>query len=153
MTDSVWASIKTDWHDDARCKDLPDKDSERIFFPSDEESENEAGVNEALENVRRAFCNLCPVRGKCLNSATINKDWGLWAGTTRRQRQAMARTLSRTKCPLCSSNNLVSVDEYEVCTRCGASWRAVARPAPRPTAAPSGDRAVDDIPLPEVVSP
>lgn len=123
MADSVWASIKPDWHEQALCDGV---DTDRYFYPNDE---NDPA---ALALVQNKFCNLCPVRGKCLNSAIINKDWGLWAGTTRRERQAMARNQSRAKCPLCSANDLVGVEPYEVCVRCGASWKATNRPAVRP---------------------
>jgi hypothetical protein len=122
MADSVWASIKPDWHEYARCKGVDLNEFDAVFYPADE---NDAV---ALAFVQSTYCNICPVRGKCLNSAVINKDWGLWAGTTRAMRQAMSRTRSRAKCPLCLSVDLVAVDEYEVCTRCGASWRAESRP-------------------------
>jgi hypothetical protein len=131
MADSVWASINTDWHNYARCKGVDLNEFDAVFYPADEEDET------ALASVQETYCNACPVRGKCLNSAVINKDWGLWAGTTRRQRQALARTRSRAKCPVCMSDDLVPVDKYEVCTRCGVSWKADSRPAAQTeTAAP-----------------
>lgn len=125
MADSIWASIKPDWHDQGRCSGIDLKIFEATFYPANEDDAD------ALRRVQGAYCNGCPVRGKCLNSAIINKDWGFWAGTTRAQRMAMARTRSRAKCPLCASVNLVAVDPYEVCIRCGASWRAGSRPASR----------------------
>lgn len=139
MADSVWASIKCDWHGQALCRDLSPEESDSVFQPNNEEDPG------ALAFVQGSFCNTCPVRGKCLNSAIINKDWGLWAGTTRKQRMAMARNRSRAKCPLCAGPDLVAVDEYEVCVRCGASWQAENRPAVRDTR-PRAFRLIRDMP-------
>jgi hypothetical protein len=121
MADSIWASKKTDWHDDALCGGA----DPTLFFPTVESMES-------LELVNGKFCNHCPVRGKCLNSAIINKDTGYWGGTGTAHRQAMKRTRSRAKCPVCTGVKLIPVDEYEVCVGCGASWKADNRPAPRP---------------------
>lgn len=120
MADSVWAAIKTDWHEEARCKNV----TESTFFPVVETALG-------LATVQNLFCNLCPVRGKCLNSALINNDEGYWGGTNTAMRRALARTRSRAKCPLCQGRNLVEVEPYEVCVRCGASWQAEYRPADR----------------------
>jgi len=50
----------------------------------------------------KAVCALCPVRSECLDFALRNMDsvespgyWGIWAGTTERERRAMLRALKR----------------------------------------------------------
>lgn len=143
MADSIWASKKTDWHEDALCARAPCE----IFFPT---VESEAG----RDRVKARYCNHCPVRGKCLNSALINKDTGYWGGTDTAQRQALKRTRSRAKCPVCTGVQLLNVDEYEVCVGCGASWKADNRPAPRPE--PEVEKVPGktvDVPLAEAVTP
>lgn len=125
--DTIWAAIKTDWHSLATCGGADDY----LFFPKDESPAR-------LERVRKLFCDHCPVREKCLNSALINNDTGFWGGTSTDMRTAMRRTRSRAKCPVCSSRSLVEAGEtvfgddgqeiilssYQVCLACGASWRS-----------------------------
>ena len=119
MVDSIWASIKTDWHGQARCKD----DDGYAFFPKNEDDLK-------LERVKILFCNNCPVRAKCLNSALINGDTGFWGGTSTEMRSAMKRTRYRAKCPVCKSKSVLDVagdddglSSYQVCLACAASWR------------------------------
>lgn len=120
MSETIWASIKTDWHADAVCGGAAD----HLFFPSDE-------TEPRLNRVRSLFCDLCPVRAKCLNSALINGDSGFWGGTSTSMRNAMLRTRYRAKCPACKSRNLIETDgdvSYQVCIACAASWRIDVRP-------------------------
>lgn len=117
MIETIWASIKTDWHAEAICGGAAD----HLFFPSEE-------TDTRLNKVRSLFCDLCPVRAKCLNSALINGDSGFWGGTSTVMRLAMKRTRTRAKCPVCSSRSLVPTGDsdtsYQVCVACGASWRS-----------------------------
>jgi WhiB family redox-sensing transcriptional regulator len=127
MTDTIWASIKTDWHADATCGGADDY----LFFPAEE-------TETRLQKVRSLFCDHCPVREKCLNSALINGDSGYWGGTSTDMRAAMKRTRYRAKCPVCSSRSLIETGEivtgddgvevfvssYQVCLACAASWRS-----------------------------
>lgn len=121
MEDTIWASIKTDWHFDARCKEA----SSYLFFPAEE-------TDSRLTRVQTIFCNHCPVRAKCLNSALINGDLGFWGGTSTDMRAAMKRTRHRAKCPVCKGVSLSLIDvngndessSYQVCLACGASWRS-----------------------------
>ena len=116
MSETIWASIKTDWHADAICGGADDQ----LFFPSDE-------TETRLTRVRSLFCDLCPVRAKCLNSALIHGDSGFWGGTSTSMRNAMLRTRHRAKCPACKSPNLIETDgdtPYQVCVACAASWRS-----------------------------
>jgi WhiB family redox-sensing transcriptional regulator len=127
--ESVWAANKPFWRDDALCL-TADPD---LFTPDVE-------TPEGLRKVWRSYCNNCPVRPQCLNSAIILNDAGYWGGTSTVQRRMMRRTRSRSKCPLCTSVNVVRVphegaDEdtvwYEACVSCGASWKADSKPTPR----------------------
>jgi hypothetical protein len=119
VSDTIWASIKTDWHTDAVCSGAADF----LFFPSDE-------TDSKLDRIRSLYCNLCPVRAKCLNSALINGDSGFWGGTSYAMRQAMLRTRHRAKCPVCQSKSLIEIEPaeedhfYQVCLACAASWRS-----------------------------
>lgn len=117
MSETIWASIKTDWHADAVCGGAADY----LFFPPNESDKQ-------LELVRSLFCDLCPVRAKCLNSALINGDSGIWAGTSTSMRNAMLRTRHRAKCPACKSRDLIETSAYQVCVACAASWRIELRP-------------------------
>jgi Zn finger protein HypA/HybF involved in hydrogenase expression len=125
--DSLWSAIRTDWHENAACFGTFNP----IFMPAVE-------TDALLETVRSLFCDHCPVRAKCLNSALINNDTGFWGGTSTEIRQAMKRKRHRAKCPACLSIRLVIIDEdetdnvspYEVCLACGASWKGESHPAP-----------------------
>lgn len=125
--DSIWASTKTDWHSSAACGGA----DSYLFFPKIE-------TDTLLIKVRGQFCDHCPVRQKCLNSALINGDSGFWGGTSTDMRAALKRTRHRAKCPACTSRSLVEtgddvlgddgaeifVPSYQVCLSCGASWRS-----------------------------
>ena len=125
--DSIWASTKTDWHVLAACGGV---DADYLFFPKVE-------TDSLLNKVRSQFCDHCPVRPKCLNSALINGDSGFWGGTSTDMRAALKRTRHRAKCPACKSRSLIEtgddvlgddgmmifVPSYQVCLSCGASWR------------------------------
>ena len=65
------------WRESAICAGV-DTD---LFFPS-----TKAGVDQA-----RRICKVCPVRQECLQFAVEHDPWGIWAGTTRGQRRAIAR--------------------------------------------------------------
>lgn len=129
MPDSIWASIKTDWHAEAVCAGANDYQ----FFPKIE-------TEQSLTLVRDSFCDHCPVRAKCLNSALINGDTGYWGGTSTAERMAMKKARRRATCPLsaCGSKALITVEwtqddpaaeveSFQVCVACGASWRSRSR--------------------------
>lgn len=65
------------WREGAVCAGI-DTD---LFFPS-----TKAGVDRA-----RRICKVCPVRQECLQFAVEHDPLGIWAGTTRGQRRAIAR--------------------------------------------------------------
>jgi Zn ribbon nucleic-acid-binding protein len=122
VRDTIWASIKTDWHTEAVCGGAADY----LFFPSDE-------TEPKIEKIRSLYCDLCPVQAKCLNSALINGDTGIWGGTSSAMRQAMLRTRTRAKCPVCQSTTMIETEatedtpSYQVCLSCGVSWRSDTR--------------------------
>jgi hypothetical protein len=124
VEESLWASIKTDWHVRARCAGV----DQYQFFPKIE-------TDSGLDKVRSQFCDHCPVLGKCLNSALINGDIGYWGGTSTDMRKSLKRTRFRAKCPLCKGKSLITVEgeiigddgvpasSHQVCLACAASWR------------------------------
>lgn len=121
MSETIWASIKTDWHGDALCGGAPNS----LFFPSEE-------TDTKLNKVKSLFCDLCPVRAKCLNSALINNDSGFWGGTSSAMRLAILRTRARARCPACRSKNMINTEgdiPYQVCLACAVSWRSDLHPA------------------------
>lgn len=83
---------KYDWHDDAACA-TADPD---LFFPT-----SGVAVLEA-----KLYCAVCPVIARCLDKALNSPDtYGVWGGTTDRERIAMRRPDPRIYCG--------TVDGYE----------------------------------------
>ncbi len=73
-------------------------------------------------------CGGCAVRVQCLNDALENEspdgEWGIWGGTTPKQRQKLKRDRSRVKCPGCGAADSVAPWlNGEICLACGISWR------------------------------
>lgn len=83
-----------DWHSEAACAQVdPD-----IFFPK------HAGSSRAA----RYVCGLCPVRQQCLNHALINRErWGIWGGTSERERRKLRRQLGSDADPATQSSGLL----------------------------------------------
>jgi hypothetical protein len=81
------------------------------------------------DTMRRLYCNLCPVRQECLDTAMRVGEQGIWAGTTSAERRALSKTRSRAKCPLCLGRAVTSDGHSEICLFCGASWAADERPS------------------------
>lgn len=144
MNYSLYAARNRNWIDDAPCGGAdPD-----LFVPA---VESEAG----LESVKQYYCNQCPVRILCLNSAIIDGESGYWGGMTSAQRRSLRRVRSRSKCPVCSNTTLVAVDDSEVCVSCGASWKAGDRPTVKQSklrAATARPEHVEDVPLTEAAA-
>lgn len=57
-----------------------------VFFPPTAE-----GEREAAKSVAGTVCGQCPFRPECLEFAISSREVGVWAGTTTRERAAMAR--------------------------------------------------------------
>ena len=70
-----------EWRAAALCAQIDVGD---IFFP-DKKGEN---PREA-----KAICEACEVKDPCLQYALRRPEWGIWGGTTARERQIMRRDL------------------------------------------------------------
>lgn len=57
-----------------------------VFFPS-----TTAGEEQAALSLQATVCGRCPFRAECLEYAIEAREEGVWAGTTTKQRAAMAR--------------------------------------------------------------
>lgn len=78
MARTITPPEKTDWFDDAACRDA-DTD---IFFPR---SDADAGP-------AKAICETCPVREVCLEYAlTTRPPDGVWGGLTPIERHRLTR--------------------------------------------------------------
>jgi len=74
------------WMADAACAhlNLPAAEVDRLFFPQRHESVERG----------KAICAGCPVRAECLDYAlTTRQTFGIWGGTSERQRREMRREL------------------------------------------------------------
>jgi WhiB family redox-sensing transcriptional regulator len=126
MTRVFYGGTPQDWYRDAACRGLNDD----RFFPLTEDSRS-------LDFVRRAYCNTCPVRQECLDTAMAVGESGYWGGTSTAERRALSKNRSRAKCPLCLGRSVRAVDRSEICLFCGASWAADERPSGREEAVAS----------------
>jgi WhiB family redox-sensing transcriptional regulator len=73
------------WRSQARCRDL----GWRVFFPEPEEGPQ--------SDEAKAICAECPVEPDCLQYAlTAKEDYGVWGGTTPRERRQMRRRPRKT---------------------------------------------------------
>jgi WhiB family redox-sensing transcriptional regulator len=73
------------WRDQARCRGV----DPAIFYPSEED--------DALAEVARAICEVCPVREVCLEHAlTVREKEGVWGGFTARERRRLVRQRRRS---------------------------------------------------------
>ncbi|MHB1762639.1 MAG: WhiB family transcriptional regulator [Acidimicrobiales bacterium] len=70
------------WADQGRCKGLdPD-----MFFPT-------RGADGATIAAAKAVCAECPVRSECLAWALRHEKFGIWGGTSEKERRALRRQL------------------------------------------------------------
>lgn len=69
-----------------------------------------------------AYCSRCQVAATCLDWALDNGEVGVWGGTSTFQRRALKRRLHRTRCPTCTSEEIVQEGDHEICLACGVSW-------------------------------
>lgn len=70
-----------DWRHDAACKDH----DTNLFFPERGDILDEA----------RQVCAGCPVRTLCLEQGLENREYGVWGGTSERERLAILRERRR----------------------------------------------------------
>lgn len=64
------------WRDRGACRGV----DPRLFFPT----ENTVAINEA-----KKYCKSCEVKRECLEYSLLNGEYGIWGGTTERQRRNM----------------------------------------------------------------
>lgn len=69
------------WRGKAKCKDLPFVVVDNLFFFST------GGSPKAAKN----FCETCIVKRECLHFAVLHNQDGVWAGTTKDERQELIR--------------------------------------------------------------
>jgi WhiB family redox-sensing transcriptional regulator len=69
-------------------------------------------------------CGHCMIQLECLNWAMRTKEkYGIWGGTTPRQREKLRRVIPRSHCPGCQSNAIMEEPTSETCLSCGLSWK------------------------------
>lgn len=96
----------------ASCKDF---DTE-LFFEDDR-------VTVASPQIL-AICGRCELSSQCLAWAMrINEEYGVWGGTTPKQRRALRRPIVRLRCPGCQSEAILEEPTIETCLSCGLSWK------------------------------
>lgn len=96
------------------------------FFVSDEWGKSRQRARTAEEQAAIDVCNTCPVSGNCLWWAMTNtkpKIVGVWGGTTTRERDALSRPGLRVSCVRCKARDNVMADAFQICRKCGLSWR------------------------------
>lgn len=128
-----------DWRGQARCSG----ESSELFFIEDIHGGARHRVVKPTPRAQ-AMCDACPVGGECLSEALRSDEYGVWGGTTRRQREHMKKARWRIACIRCGGKMIVRSHAYAVCMGCGVSWRAPVPPAgsgrPLPTPAPIATR-------------
>jgi hypothetical protein len=97
--------------DESRCKGATFD-----FVPATESTQE-------IQDVRRVFCNLCPVRTECLAYALLYHLSGYWGGTDTAERRRLAVPRNRVRCPECRGKAVIPTEEgHEICQHCGVSW-------------------------------
>lgn len=82
-----------EWQEHAACRDY---DMELFFEADNERGELRARREEAAKQV----CASCPVRAECLRFAESGPEvFGVWGGTTQRERTVRRRRRRRTGAP------------------------------------------------------
>jgi len=116
------------WQTHGACKDHP----ELTWYPSHGESQTS----------QEAICDECPVRVRCLLFAIDQNevdDFGIWGGTSAKQRTKIRRRLGRTRTPAaCGTNSgyYRHRDLHEtICDACRAAHNAYNRELRRQTLA------------------
>lgn len=72
------------WRDDAHCRALPYSVSDSLFFDID--------TTDPMREVRRNFCNGCPVQLECRVYGDVNHpDYGAYGGYTATERRLQLR--------------------------------------------------------------
>lgn len=108
------------WMDHGQCNGNPEWQD--LFFA--DEWTRRRGLPAEVPPETQRVCGACPVKGECLDWALAHDEYGVWGGTTRQQREAMARPIIRAKCPACQGRNLFRAGTQQICGDCAAAWTA-----------------------------
>ncbi|MCW6003848.1 WhiB family transcriptional regulator [Micromonospora sp. CPCC 205371] len=124
------------WMDKANCSDTSEQ-VKRLFFA--DELAKRRGLPAEVPADADALCQACVARVECLAWALEHDEFGVWGGTTRQQREAMARPIVRAKCPACQGRMLFRAGRQQICGECGTSWEATRIHGDAKTAVPIPD--------------
>lgn len=62
----------------------------------------------------KLICSSCPVTAECLKQAIDNNEWGIWAGSTMKQRGFMRRSPQRQALHLRNlANGIIRMDSID----------------------------------------
>lgn len=79
------------WRFEGSCVDDPDPD--RWYALG--ELNGQPGVDTSIRELRD-ICAACPVKAECLAHALAYEGWGVWAGTTPKERKEIRRANNLT---------------------------------------------------------
>jgi WhiB family redox-sensing transcriptional regulator len=83
------SSLMPQWHMQAMCREV----HKSVFFGSSSPDERPAYTLSSIRKAR-SICEACPVFNECITHAIKQReDYGLWAGTTMRQRRELFRLI------------------------------------------------------------
>lgn len=85
-----------DWHKDALCAVANPTAIDPWFFGVDDE--DRPALPPAMLRRAREICEVCPARARCLLTALVEDErFGVWGGTTGRQRTLMRKALKEQR--------------------------------------------------------
>lgn len=101
------------WENKA-CRD----DDRDVFFMDEDETRDQPNPQAA------AICSRCLITNECLQWALDTKQrYGVWGGTTPRQRTKLLRVVVRVSCPGCFGTTILEEPTSETCLGCGLTWQ------------------------------
>jgi hypothetical protein len=71
----------------------------------------------------QAYCTSCPIKVECQAHAYESESYGVWGGTSEKERKRLTRKQDRVKCPGCGGTDHLDDGNYTVCFSCGITWR------------------------------
>jgi hypothetical protein len=74
------------WRFKGSCIDDPDPDR----WYSLAELNGQPGIDSSIRELRQ-ICAACPVQAECMAHALKHENWGIWAGTTPKERRQIRR--------------------------------------------------------------
>jgi WhiB family redox-sensing transcriptional regulator len=108
-----------EWMSQAACRGL----DSNIFYPDPPKR----GIGIAAARA----CLPCPVQDECLLWALQKPEkFGVWGGTSERDREAILKGIYRKRCPVCGSGRHTDTTTGQICMACGVYWQTRQR-APR----------------------